>query len=109
MGLLNTYRFIGRHPLTRDRKVDALGRWLRWQLGSRVPGWPVAVPFVGETRLLVRPGMTGATGKIYIARRLVDLQNGRPASGNTLYLRDPGAIQAELRHSPRHRVLDRDL
>lgn len=65
MGLLNTYRFIAGHPLTRARKADALGRWLRWQLGSRVLGWPVAVPFVGETRLLVKPGMTGATGNIY--------------------------------------------
>lgn len=65
MGLLNTYRFIAHHPLTREHKVAALGRWLRWQLGSRLLGWPVAVPFVGQTRLLVRPGMTGATGNIY--------------------------------------------
>lgn len=65
MGLLNNYRFIANHPLTRDRKINALGRWLRWQIGSRVMGWPVAVPFVNDTRLLVKPGMTGATGNIY--------------------------------------------
>lgn len=65
MGLLDTYRFIAVHPLTCDRKVDALIRWLRWQLGGRLLGWPVVVPFVGQTRLLVRPGMTGATGNIY--------------------------------------------
>jgi len=65
MGLWQTYRFITGHPLTRGQVPQALARWLRWQLGSRVLGWPVAVPFVGTTRLLVRPGMTGATGNIY--------------------------------------------
>lgn len=65
MSLLNTYRFIAGHPLTRGRKIDAIKRWLRWQFGSRVLGWSVVVPFVGETRLLAKPGMTGATGNIY--------------------------------------------
>jgi FkbM family methyltransferase len=65
MGLLNTYRFIANHPLTRDRKIAAFARWARWQIGSRVLGWPVAVPFVNNTRLLAKPGMTGATGNIY--------------------------------------------
>ena len=65
MGFLNNYRFIANHPLTRDHKINALTRWLRWQIGSRVIGWPVAVPFVNATRLLVKPGMTGATGNIY--------------------------------------------
>jgi FkbM family methyltransferase len=65
MSLLNTYHFIISHPLTRDHKIAAMARWLRWQFGSRVLGWPVVVPFVGETRLLAKPGMTGATGNIY--------------------------------------------
>jgi FkbM family methyltransferase len=65
MGLMNTYRFLASHPLTRDRTIDALTRWLRWQIGSRILSWPVAVPFVNDTRLLARPGMTGATGNIY--------------------------------------------
>ena len=65
MGLLNTFRFIAQHPVTRDHKFSAYGRWLRWQVGSRILGWPVAVPFVNDTRLLVRPGLTGATGNVY--------------------------------------------
>lgn len=65
MSLLSIYRFIASHPLTRDRKVSALARWLRWQIGSRLLGWPVAVPYVNHTRLLAKPGMTGATGNIY--------------------------------------------
>lgn len=65
MGLLNSYCFIASHPLTRDRKAHALARWLRWQVGSRILGSPVAVPYVNNTRLLVKPGMTGATGNVY--------------------------------------------
>lgn len=65
MSILNTYRFIASHPLTRDHRLSASIRWLRWQMGSRILGWPVAVPFVDDTRLLAKPGMTGATGNIY--------------------------------------------
>lgn len=65
MGLLRTYRFFASHPLTRNHKFTALIRWLKWQIGSRVVPGSVAVPFVNNTRLLVKPGMTGATGNIY--------------------------------------------
>lgn len=65
MSIFNTYRFIASHPLTRALKANAMARWLRWQFGSRVLCWPVVVPFVGKTRLLAKPGMTGATGNIY--------------------------------------------
>jgi len=40
-------------------------RFLRWQIGSRLVPGAVAAPFVDDTRLLVLPGMTGATGSIY--------------------------------------------
>lgn len=65
MTLLNSLSFVLRHPLNRGRKLAALRRYLQWQVGSRLVPGPVAVPFVGTTRLLVRPGMTGATGNVY--------------------------------------------
>ena len=43
----------------------AMARWLRWQLGSRLLPGAVLTPFVEEVYLLVRPGMTGATGNVY--------------------------------------------
>lgn len=64
-GLTNTLSFILRHPLNRTRKFAALRRFVRWQLGSRLALGSVAVPFVDSTRLLVRPGMTGATQNVY--------------------------------------------
>jgi FkbM family methyltransferase len=63
--LLNTISFILRHPLTGKRKIAALSRYIRWQVGSRLVPGPVAVPFVDSTRLLVQPGMTGASGSVY--------------------------------------------
>lgn len=36
MGLLNTVGFILRHPLNRHHKFNAISRWLRWQIDSRI-------------------------------------------------------------------------
>ncbi len=63
--LLATLTFILRHPLNRKTPLAALGRFLTWQLGSRLLPGAVAVPFVEDTRLIVRRGMTGATGNLY--------------------------------------------
>jgi FkbM family methyltransferase len=65
MGILNTIKFIMNHPLTEHSKTKALGRWLSWQIGSRLVPGPVVVPFVNDSKLIVSPGMTGATGNIY--------------------------------------------
>jgi FkbM family methyltransferase len=56
---------IWRHPLNREHEVAAIGRWARWQVASRLAPGPILVPFVGNTRLVARPGETGITGNIY--------------------------------------------
>lgn len=58
-------RFIWGHPLSRHRRFARLRRFVGWQVGARLVPGPVIVPFVDETRLIVRPGMQGATGNIY--------------------------------------------
>ena len=63
--LSGTWRFFRQHPLTRDDLGPTFGRYLRWQIGSRVLGHPVLVPFVGDTKLLARSGETSVTGNIY--------------------------------------------
>jgi FkbM family methyltransferase len=40
--------------------------FLKWQLGSRLLSGSFAMPFVNDTRLLVRRGMVGATGNLYV-------------------------------------------
>lgn len=62
--LPNTLRFIITHPLTRQRPVSAIARYLAWQVGSRIKRDHVH-RWLSGTRLAVRNGMTGATGNIY--------------------------------------------
>ncbi len=63
--MLDTLRFIARHPLCSERRGSAILRYLRWQVGVRVLKMPVVVPFVGDTELVVERSMTGATGNVY--------------------------------------------
>jgi FkbM family methyltransferase len=65
MRLAEVLRFILNHPLNRQHKLRALGRFLRWQVGSRLAPGPVIIPFVEQTRLVARPGVMGATGIYY--------------------------------------------
>lgn len=62
---LESLSFVLRHPLNRKRPAAALRRFVSWHVGSRLLPGAVAVPFVDATRLLVKPGMTGATGNVY--------------------------------------------
>jgi FkbM family methyltransferase len=64
-GALRTLRFIARHPLNRSSPFRAIGRFAAWQLATRLHPSAFVVPYVGDTRLLVTRGMTGATGNVY--------------------------------------------
>lgn len=66
--LLYTARFVGwilKHPLNKGHSIKALGRYARWQLGSRLLGHPVVYPFVNDLRMYLRTGFWGATGIVY--------------------------------------------
>lgn len=63
---LRTAQYLLQHPLSRQRPVRSLVRYARWQISSRMAIGPIAVDFVDDARLLVEPGMTGATGNIYV-------------------------------------------
>jgi FkbM family methyltransferase len=62
--IINIAGFIARHPLTRDQRLRAMGRVLRWQVESRLRRETI-VPWIEGTRLVARHGMAGATGNIY--------------------------------------------
>lgn len=61
---VNLANVIASHPLTRERKLQALHRIVRWQMLSRLRP-ELIVPWVDDARLAVSRGMTGATGNIY--------------------------------------------
>jgi FkbM family methyltransferase len=65
VGLMDISRFFSTHPLTRDAPIKAWGRFLSWQIKSRLQD-EIVVPWIGGQRLAVRGAMTGATGNIYV-------------------------------------------
>ena len=58
-------KFVFAHPLNAHGRFSALVRVLRWQVVSRIAPGPVALPFVDDTFLWCKRGMTGATGNYY--------------------------------------------
>jgi len=63
--LWNSLVFMFRHPLVRGVRWSALLRLMTWQASSYFLRLPVIVPWVNESRLVIRKGMTGATGNYY--------------------------------------------
>lgn len=63
--MLQTLKFLVRHPLNADGRAAALSRFLRWQLGTRLLPVPHVMPFVEDSVLVMERGMTGATGNWY--------------------------------------------
>jgi FkbM family methyltransferase len=64
MSLTNTLRFILGHPLNHGRPFSALVRFATWQFQSRLQD-EVIFEWIDDAKLVVRRGMTGATGNIY--------------------------------------------
>lgn len=62
--LVEIGRSFASHPLTRDRQLDAWSRFIAWQLRSRLRR-EIEIPWIGGQWLIMRRGMTGATGNLY--------------------------------------------
>lgn len=58
-------KFFSNHPLTREAPMGAWARFAAWQVRSRIQN-EVTFSWVGNQRLAVSRGMTGATGNIYV-------------------------------------------
>jgi FkbM family methyltransferase len=64
--MLNALRHVWRHPLNKEAPLSGLGRFLRWQIATRLlPNAAVAVPFTDRAKLLISRGMYGATQNVY--------------------------------------------
>lgn len=72
MSLPGLLKFVVTHPLNRSAPLQALDRFARWQISSRLLPRPVALPFVDHTSLVTERSMTGATGNWYCGLHEVD-------------------------------------
>jgi FkbM family methyltransferase len=59
-----TLNFIVSHPLNRGRPLSALARFAAWQIASRLRA-EIEFEWIEGAKLIVRRGMTGATGNVY--------------------------------------------
>jgi len=64
--LVRLARSFASHPLARKRPLAAWGRFLAWQVASRIDRGVHVRPFVSGTRLAIRHGMHAATANIYV-------------------------------------------
>ena len=62
--MIGIARFVWSHPICKKGRLRAFARVAHWQVRSRLRK-DVVVPWIGGQRLVVRRGMTGATGNIY--------------------------------------------
>jgi FkbM family methyltransferase len=65
MRLVNALQYVVRHPLNRGREVQAAGRFISWQLRSRLNPKTRRFNYVEDLHLNVAPGETGVTGNLY--------------------------------------------
>ena len=57
--------FLFSHPLTRNHRTAAMVKFARWQIGARILGRAVIVPWVDESVFIASIGETGLTGNLY--------------------------------------------
>ena len=65
MRIFNVLSFILNHPLNKNKKLEAITRYIKWQIGSRLVSGAIAFEWVNGTKFLVKPGDAGLTGNIY--------------------------------------------
>lgn len=63
--LYNLLKSLMTHPMNSSSKIAALSRFLRWQITARINPYPIVYPFTENSKLLIKRGMTGATGNLY--------------------------------------------
>jgi FkbM family methyltransferase len=63
--IFSVLRIIFRHPLNEKNKFRALIRFLKWQLDCILNPYPIIFPFTERSYLILKKGMTGATGNLY--------------------------------------------
>jgi len=65
MNIVSLLKFITSHPLNEKNKTKAVIRFLKWQINLRLNPYPIVYQFTEKSQLIIKAGMTGATGNLY--------------------------------------------
>lgn len=63
--ILRTLQFVLRHPLSKNSKFKSVCRLVWWQFISNLKPNPIRLQWIEDSFLVVKKGMTGATGNLY--------------------------------------------
>jgi len=63
--LFRLFKFVLFHPLNRNNRLAAIWRVISFQIASRITNNSILLPYVNNTYLITKHGMTGATGNWY--------------------------------------------
>lgn len=65
MAIKHTIDFILNHPLNKHQKGQAVWRFLKWQIKSRLSSRTSVASFGEKSKIFVKKGWAGATGNLY--------------------------------------------
>ena len=65
MTLLGILKFVWNHPLNTNSRKAAIGRFIKWQINSRLNRFPILYPITSNAKIFAWKGLTGATGNLY--------------------------------------------
>lgn len=65
MALHHTFNLFFTHPLTKHNPIKYISRFLVWQFMNKLIPYSVVFPFTTRAKLVIKKGMTGATGNLY--------------------------------------------
>ncbi len=63
--IVSAIRFVTSHPLNRQNKIKAVGRFFQWQLISRISPMPLIMDFVNGSRLIIGGGTASGSVNYY--------------------------------------------
>jgi FkbM family methyltransferase len=63
--LTRVVRSISNHPLNKDDKIKATINFIKWNIGIRLVKSSIIFNWVEDSKLVIKQGMSGATGSIY--------------------------------------------
>lgn len=63
--IFQLFHFVNKHPLTKKNRLSAVLRIFKWQIFSSLYPFSFIFPFIEDSKLIVKKGMTGATGNLY--------------------------------------------
>jgi len=66
MQLIDILKGIWNHPLSSGRRVERIWRFIAWQIAQRLCSHSCIVPYVNDTRLIIRLHEPASTGNYYL-------------------------------------------